>query len=84
MYKVEITSRAERELRRLDRQVKNRLTQAIMALADEPRPAGCLRVRSEPGVWRVRVGDWRVGYRVDDAAQEVVVIRVGHRSEFYD
>ncbi len=84
MYKVEITTRAERELRRLDRQVKNRLTQAIMALGDEPRPAGCLRVRSEPGVWRIRVGDWRVGYRVDDAAQEVVVIRVGHRSEFYD
>ena len=84
MYKVEITSRAERELRRMDRQVKNRLTQAIMALADEPRPAGCLRVRSEPGVWRIRVGDWRVGYRVDDEAQEVVVIRVGHRSEFYD
>lgn len=84
MYKVEITSRAERELRRLDRPVKNRVTQAIMALSGEPRPSGCLKVQSEPGVWRVRVGDWRIGYRVDDAAQEVTVIRVGHRSEFYD
>jgi len=46
MYSVEITSRAERELRRLDRQTKNRITQTIMALADEPRPVSCLKVRS--------------------------------------
>lgn len=84
MFKVEITARAERELRRLDRQIKNRVTQAIMALANDPRPSASLRVQSEPGVWRIRIGDWRVGYRIDDAAQEVTVIRVGHRSEFYD
>jgi mRNA-degrading endonuclease RelE of RelBE toxin-antitoxin system len=34
-------------------------------------------------VWRLRVGDWRVGYTVDDAVNEVVVVRIGHRSEFY-
>ena len=67
MYSVEITSRAERELRRLDRQVKNRVTQAIMDLANDPRPAACLKVQSEAGVWRVRIGDWRVGYEIDDA-----------------
>ncbi len=84
MYSVEITARAERELRRLDRAIKNRVTSAIRALADDPRPAGCVKVKSEEGVWRIRIGDWRVGYCVDDAAQEVVVIRIGHRSEFYD
>jgi mRNA-degrading endonuclease RelE of RelBE toxin-antitoxin system len=41
-------------------------------------------VQSEEGVWRIRVGDWRIGYRLDDTAQEVIIIRVGHRSEFYD
>jgi mRNA interferase RelE/StbE len=84
MYSVTITSRAERELRRLDRQVKNRLVKVILDLASNPRPAGCLKVRSEEGVWRVRVGDWRVGYVIDDAASEVTVIRIAHRSEFYD
>jgi mRNA interferase RelE/StbE len=84
MYNVTITSRAERELRRLDRQVKNRLVKVILDLASNPRPAGCLKVRSEEDVWRVRVGDWRVGYVIDDAASEVVVIRIAHRSEFYD
>jgi mRNA interferase RelE/StbE len=84
MYKITITSRAEKDIKRLDRPVKNRIITAIMALADDPRPPGCVKVQSEEGVWRIRVGDWRVGYTIDDTAQEVTIIRVGHRSEFYD
>jgi len=83
MYSVKITSRAESELKRLDRPVKNRVVTAILALASDPRPPGCLKVRSAEGVWRIRVGDWRIGCEIDDRLQEVVVIRVGHRSEFY-
>jgi mRNA interferase RelE/StbE len=62
MYKVTITARAERELRRLDRGVKNRVVKAILELASTPRPPGCLKVKSEEGVWRIRIGDWRAGY----------------------
>lgn len=83
MYSVKITSRAEGELKRLDRPVKNRVVTAILASASDPRPPGCLKVRSAEGVWRIRVGDWRIGYEIDDSLQEVVVIRVGHRNEFY-
>ena len=83
MYNVTITPRAEREMKRLDRPTKNRVVKAILDLAANPRPAGCLKVRSEEGVWRIRVGDWRVGYIIDDAAPEVTVIRIAHRSEFY-
>jgi len=63
--------------------VKNRVVTAILALASDPRPPGCLKVRSAEGVWRIRVGDWPIGYEIDDRLQEVVVIGVGHRSEFY-
>ena len=83
MFRVSITSRAERELKRLDRAVKNRIVSAISALASDPRPPGCLKVRSEEGVWRMRVGDWRVGYQVDDDLREVLVVRIAHRSDFY-
>ena len=83
MYSVKITSRAESELKRLDRPVKNRVVTAILALASDPRPRGYLKVRSAEGVWRIRVGDWRIGHEIDDRLQEVVVIGVGHRSEFY-
>lgn len=83
MYSVEITGRAERDLRRLDRAVKNRIVESILVLASNPRPPGCLKVRGEESLWRIRVGDWRIGYEIDDQKQEVVVIRIGHRSEFY-
>lgn len=84
MYSVSITARAERELKRLDRPVKNRIVSVILKLGDDPRPSGCLKIRSEEGVWRIRVGDWRIGYEIDDPNREVTVIRIGHRSEFYD
>jgi mRNA interferase RelE/StbE len=84
MYSVIITASAERELKRLDRPVKNRVVKAILNLASNPRPAGCLKVKSEEGVWRIRVGDWRIGYQIDDRSSEVAVFRIGHRSEFYD
>lgn len=84
MFNVIITSRAEKELRQLDRQIKNRVTKAALNLADDPRPAGCLKVKSEEKLWRVRVGDYRIGYEVDDAKREVTIIKVGHRNEFYD
>lgn len=83
MYKITITSRAERELRRLDKSVKNRIVSAIQALAQNPRPHGCLKVKGEE-LWRIRVGDWRVGYGIDDRARVVDVIRVDHRSQFYN
>ena len=84
MFRVNITSRAERELKRLDRPVKNRIVSEISALASDPRPPGCLKVRSEEGVWRIRVGDWRVGYQVDDKASEILVVKIAHRSDFYE
>jgi mRNA interferase RelE/StbE len=84
MYSVTITSRAERELKRLERSVKNRIVTAILALGNDPRPPGCLKVKSEHRLWRIRVGDWRIGYEIDDAANEVTVIRIAYRSEFYD
>jgi mRNA interferase RelE/StbE len=83
MYSVVITSRAERELRRLDKAVKIRVVSAILALAENPRPQGCLKVKSED-LWRIRIGDWRVGYGINDQARVVDVIRVDHRSQFYN
>ncbi len=83
-YTVVFTRAARKDLDRLDRQTLRRIATVIDALEHEPRPVGCLKVRSEENVWRIRVGDWRVGYQIDDAAREVTIIRVGHRNEFYD
>ena len=84
MYSIVITSSAEKDFRRLDRSIKNRVTVAILALADDPRPPGCIKVKSEEGVWRIRVGEYRVAYTVDDQAKVATVVRVGARGDFYN
>ncbi len=84
MYSVLILPRVEKFLKGLGQAIKNRLVSAMMALAADPRPPGCIKVKSEDGVWRIRVGDYRIGYMIDDLAKVVTIIRIGHRSDFYD
>lgn len=67
----------------IDKQ-ENRILSAMIQLADNPRPAGCLRVKDRDRLWRIRVGYWRIGYEIDDGKSVVRVITVGHRREFYD
>ena len=83
MFRITITHRAEKDLKKLDRNAKNRIVKMIVSLADEPRPLGCRKILSEEGVWRIRIGDWRVGYEINDAAREIAIIRIGNRREFY-
>jgi mRNA interferase RelE/StbE len=83
-YSILFTRRARKDVHRLDKPVISRVSPAIDALVDDPRPPGCIKVKVEEKLWRIRVGDWRIGYEIDDSAREVTVIRVGHRSEFYD
>ncbi len=84
MYKISILKRAEKDIKKLDRSNKNRVVKAIMDLAEESRPIGCRKILSEKGVWRIRIGDWRVGYTIDDNLLEVTIIRIASRGEFYN
>jgi mRNA interferase RelE/StbE len=83
-YSVALRSRASKEVRRLDRQTLARISKAVDALGDNPRPPGCLKVKKAEGLWRIRVGDWRIGYEINDEARTVTIITIGHRSEFYE
>jgi len=82
-YTISLVSSAERDLRKVDRQVVPRIAAAIDALADEPRPRGCRKLAGSLHTYRIRVGDYRVIYRVDDGARAVVVQRVRHRKDAY-
>lgn len=81
---VEISSRAERDLKRLDKATKNRVVKALLALIKDSRPPGCIKVKTSEGLWRIRVGDWRVGYEINDVNHSVRIVTIGHRREFYD
>jgi mRNA interferase RelE/StbE len=55
-----------------------------LALADNPHPAGCKKLEGYKDLWRIRVGDMRVVYVIDDSAKLVSVVRVAHRREVYE
>jgi mRNA interferase RelE/StbE len=64
--------------------VFKRIDRKILALADNPRPPGCKKLRGYRDQWRIRVGDWRVVYLIDDVARLVTITRVAHRREVYE
>ena len=61
----------------------SRLQTAIDALANDPRPPGCVKLAGSSDQWRIRIGDYRVIYAVDDGRSEVTILPVGHRREVY-
>jgi len=83
-YEILIKASAEKDMRRLPRDVRERVTSAILELREEPRPPGVLKLKgkSEEG-WRIRVGDYRVVYQIDDTARQVTIYRVRHRRDVY-
>ena len=83
-YSLEIKHSAQKELDALDDAVFARIDRKILTLADNPRPPGCKKLRGYKDQWRVRVGDWRVVYFIDDGAKLVTITRVAHRREVYE
>jgi mRNA interferase RelE/StbE len=82
-YRIEFAPRAERDFRRLPAAAQRRLAPRIDALAQEPRPPGARAMAGAEGLYRLRVGDYRIVYRVQDRILVVLVLKVGHRREVY-
>ena len=83
MHEVLLTPQAEKDLKRLPAETFRRVIGDIKSLAQTPRPSGCRKLSGSHGEYRIRVGDQRILYEVDDAAQEVRVLRIRHRREVY-
>lgn len=83
MYVVEFLPSAARELASLDRAMQHRVTRRIARLARDPRGGGAVKLRGADDIWRARVGDYRLLYRVEDDRLVVLIIRVGHRRDVY-
>lgn len=82
-YAVEFTRSAQRQLDKLPKRLKEHLNGAITELESEPRPHGVDKIRGATDQYRIRVGDYRVVFEIDDDARVVSVIAIGHRSVVY-
>jgi mRNA interferase RelE/StbE len=83
VYDIQFTHRAGKEFLSLPAEIKARVTERIDALHLDPPPSGCVTVQGFKGAYRLRVGDYRVAYVVEDATYDVSVVRMGHRREIY-
>jgi mRNA interferase RelE/StbE len=82
-YRIEFRPAALRAMRRLPKPFKARLLTAIAALADAPRPPGSVQLQGPDGFYRVRVGDYRIVYLIEDRVLLICVVRVAHRKDVY-
>lgn len=83
-YQVLLSARARRDLRALDKSIAQRIKSKLIKLEQNPRPHGSKKLAFHMGAeLRIRVGDWRVLYTVDDKTREIRIYRFRHRSEAY-
>ncbi len=82
-YRIVFAPRAEREFRALPPEVQRRLKPRIDSLAHNLRPRGVKALSGEEGLLRLRVGDYRIVYQVENHALTVLILKIGHRREVY-
>jgi len=82
-YRLLIRRPAEKEIAGLQPDLRSRIIEKIRLLTTTPRPPGCKKLSGEDRAWRIRVGDYRVVYEINDSAQCVEIRVVAHRREVY-
>lgn len=82
-YEITYAQSALKSLRKLDRTIARRILHAIDHLAEDPRPPGCKQLKGGAGEMRIRIGDYRIIYDVNDSEVVILVLAVGHRREVY-
>jgi mRNA interferase RelE/StbE len=83
VYEVLLERRAQRDIKKLPTEAFHRIIPSVKALAEDPKPPGCRKIAGSKNDWRIRIGEYRVIYEIDEHAEAVKVMRVRHRKEVY-
>jgi mRNA interferase RelE/StbE len=83
VYRVVLTPAAERQFAKLSHQAREMIAAALVALAGNPRPPGCVKLAGAEDLWRIRVRQYRIIYQLLDHELLVVVVNIGDRNEVY-
>lgn len=83
-YKLLFHRGAEKELRKIPQPSLRRVIHAIQDLAQQARPFGARMLKGHGRYWRIRQGDYRIIYGIDDSTREISIIKIGHRREVYE
>ena len=83
-YRLEVSPRAQKDLKVLPTRERQRVADQIDALKADPRPKGCKELKGREDFYRIRVGDYRVVYQIEDEVLLILIVRVGDRKEIYE
>jgi mRNA interferase RelE/StbE len=83
MYHLYLSASAEKQFAKLSASLRRRMGEAFDGLRQNPRPRGCVKLKGEEVLWRIRVGDYRILYDIEDDKLIVLVVRVAHRKDVY-
>lgn len=85
IYQVSIRKKALKDLEEIPTKISKQIGKAIDSLSINPRPQGCKKLKGEAEyIWRIRVGDYRILYTIEDIIKIVEVRRIGHRRNIYN
>jgi len=84
IYKIIITKSAQKEIQKLQKPELPRILTAIKSLSSDPRPSGCKKLVGLHNIYRIRIGDYRVLYAIEDQIRIVEIDAVRHRREAYE
>jgi len=82
-YSILLAPPAERQIRSLAPAVQKRIVKRLKSLQNNPRPQGVKKLSGEEGLYRVREGDSRIIYTIQDKELIVLVVKIGNRKEVY-
>ena len=82
-YTVQLAPAAKRQLRKLDRSIQERVVRRLEKLEKDPRPSGVEKMEGDESTYRIRMGEYRIVYEIQNKVLVVLVLKVGHRREVY-
>lgn len=84
IYQIIITRQTQKQIADLPTTVQKKIDKAILGLKIQPRPNGAIRLKGDRDSYRIRVGDYRILYTIEDAALQVIIVKVSDRKDVYN
>ncbi|MGK7895570.1 MAG: type II toxin-antitoxin system RelE/ParE family toxin [Xenococcus sp. (in: cyanobacteria)] len=82
-YSIIISKSVQKQISNLPSQIRNRVIEKIQSLAQEPRPSDVVKLKDSDKEYRIRIGDYRVRYEIDDSSQIIKLLQCKHRRDVY-
>jgi mRNA interferase RelE/StbE len=83
-YTIVIRPRAQRDIKKLPSEIQQKILKEISTLSDDPRPSGVKKLSGIENFYRIRIGNYRVIYSIQDEHLRILVVYVGHRGDVYE